>query len=94
MDDSMAVGRHVCPYCGKVNDMVKGVKPNMIPNDGDVGICIGCGHPFFFVVREEHLSTRRASSDEAKKLMDDDDVRKAMLAIQIINGRGDKYGEN
>ena len=89
MDDGFDVGKHVCPHCGKTNDMVTEVgNDGVLPKDGDVGICIKCAMPFLFVVKEgDRLFARKATPDEDKKLSRDPQVQKAVMAIQVAQVR-------
>lgn len=79
----MKINDHTCPHCGKINDMLEMLdEESSPPVNGDIGICIGCAKPFFFVVSGESYSTRKATTKEESELSKNFEVQSAIKAIK------------
>ncbi len=66
---------HACLSCGTIVDAATGVGQDDRPEEGDVTICIKCGHLMAF---SSDLSFRELDEEEKKLLAKDETV----LAIQ------------
>lgn len=74
-----------CPYCGKHNDMAGSMPGQRArPKDGDVSLCIGCGHVGVFDSRAPG-GLRKTSPLEAATLAANPQMSRARLAWQMMD---------
>lgn len=70
-----------CPWCGRVNDDVKGAHGR--PDHGDVSICFGCGGVGLFVIQPGAWTTvRKPTPTEQRELDADPFVQDVVAAVR------------
>lgn len=69
-----------CPTCGRVNDAHQGA-PDVVPVNGDVSLCWGCGAAAVFVDVDGSLALRLPTPAEAAEIDADPEVAAARAAM-------------
>ncbi|RBB38887.1 hypothetical protein DPV79_16025 [Burkholderia reimsis] len=69
-----------CPFCGKRNDDHTGVRGHIVPEDGDVSICIGCGQLAVF----DHDALRAPTDDESDEFARDAGIQKYLAVWREV----------
>jgi hypothetical protein len=75
-----------CPYCGKVNPLAGNVRGPEAPADGDVSLCIGCGHWGVFEAGAPG-GMRKTTPLEAARMAGDEDIARVRLAWLVMDQR-------
>ena len=81
-------GKHRCPHCGnEMNCATPASEEGKGPGDGDVGVCIRCAKPFFYIMKDGDFGTRLPSPEENEALDKDADVSKARQVVMSVKAR-------
>lgn len=78
-----------CPECGRENDAHSSPSDEgATPEDGDLSICLECGHLAAYVKAEDGtLTIRQLTEDEYKVFMEDPDIRRLLTIRQEVMNR-------
>jgi len=71
-----------CPNCKKALDAAQHLSGDDRPSDGDLTVCLYCGHLMVF---GPNLSLRELTSDEMRDAAGNPEVLKAMMMIKDFN---------
>lgn len=75
-----------CPYCGKVNEFASNPHDDGRPSDGDVTMCIGCGHIAIFD-EQAPGGCRKTTALEAAQFSADERISRIHLAWKMMDQR-------
>ena len=85
LGDSKQIIESACTACGKTLDSAACVGEDAMPTEGDITLCIGCGHLMAF---DQDLKLRELTAQEMKMIAGDQRLLAASKAMHAM-----KHGE-
>lgn len=83
-------GHHklTCPACGSPNDGQTNPKEEeSVPSDGDLSICLYCGHPAVFVADGDGLAYRELTDEEREEFERNEEVQWLLAVREMVMKR-------
>lgn len=80
----------ICPWCGKKNEVNRGVGHDEPPKPGDVSICFECTQPGIYEAMDgAEVTMRKPSGQELDALSNDPNVIAAIFALMSMKASRD-----
>lgn len=76
----------ICPWCGKKNEVNRGVGHDEPPSPGDVSICFECTQ---LGVYDDEMRMRKPTAEEAVVLSTDPNVIAGVFALMALKAKRD-----
>ncbi len=76
-----------CPECGIPNDgQYSPEHPEAVPSDGDLSVCLYCGHLAVFTGEGDTLGLRPMTEEEHEQAMNQAEVSQAVAFVKRMRG--------